>query len=485
MKFNLQAIKSIPITDVLNYVGFEVSRQGKWLSVKGDDSLKVDAKKNTYYDFSSKYGQGTTIDLVMNTQKVDFQRACEILTNQFLGGLPLMTDFKPAPLQAKPKQSTTMKKYLPHNLVAALLDTKHYANNNLFKFLQRFNAAPEAMQALNVGTTKDGHAAFLYQNAESQYEFVKVMPYSAETGKRSGDIIVPKGYQSTDGYAAQCFFNEVAVKSAEFVFIVESEKTAVIATLYFKNPNFAFIATGGAQKLAGLLRAKESLLADKKVVLLPDNDEAGSAWMPISVQFRETYDSIQAWILDADAPEKSDLADLIIADTPTWKATFKTLYNKLKGVEEKPQIQPIIKKETQAEMPKYTFTETQKSDLSDFRHRFELQKAAPTESEIYWAKRDAEKAKKPDTSAFSELKKFFDKQVLPDMLHFYNYDGCIYETLNNPTLYVVQQIATAEELISENRLQQSETCIYQLQRIKDVLQKGGYMLSKKADEVPF
>lgn len=481
MKFDLEAIKKIPITDVLSYVGYTCSRSGKWLSVKGDRSFKVDIKSNTYYDFSKKLGHGSTIDLIMNTQGVDFTRACEILTNHFLGGVPI--NFSPK--NPEKKINTVMsKKYIDKNIASALLDAKHYARNNLFKFLlKKWDVTAETMRSFGVGTTKDGHAAFLYQNVDGQYEFVKVVPYNSETGKRESNIIVPKGFQTQDGYTAQCFFNEVAAKDAEIIFIVESEKTAIIATLYFKQPKFAFLATGGAQKLASLLRAKAPLLASKKVVLLPDNDDAGATWITTAKEFEDIYETIQAWILDLDAPDKSDLADFILGESKNWQETFKRLYNKLNP----PKLQQkftIQKAALQSEPNPQSEFENNK-ELADFRQRFDLQKKQPTESEIYWKNRDAEKTAKIDTSTFEELKRFFDKQVLPDVLMFHNSDGLVYETIKEPNLYIVQQIANVEMLISEGRHYQANIAIYHLQRVKDLLQKGGYMLSKKVDEVPF
>ncbi|MCS7028128.1 MAG: DUF6371 domain-containing protein [Bacteroidia bacterium] len=476
MKYDVNEIKRIPILEVLHYFGFETRTTGKWASVKGDTSLKVDVASNTYHDFSNKYGHGTVIDFVMHTQNVDFVRACEILGGCFLGSVP-MDGWHPKSV-AKSNQSSiksSMKRYLSEQVVGALLGEKHYTINALYQFMQRWGVTPAMMQKLNIGTTKDGHAAFLYQNSEGQYEAVKVVPYNAHTGKRSGDIIVPKGFQSKDGYTAKCFYNEIAVNQAEVVFIVESEKTAAIGTLYFKNPNFAFIATGGAQKLANLLRSKAGLLSEKKVVLLPDNDAAGSDWITVATQFRSLYECLQVWILDADAPDKSDLADLIILQTLGWEVTFNSLYKKLQGgarvgaLPEQPSRVPIENSRVGA-LPEQPSRAQPPRALMPIKQRDDELKSFFAKQGVDW----------------EELKAFFAKQVLPETLQYYNSKGVVYATITNLPAYVANLLELVEDLTNNKQYRHAQVYVYHLLRVKESLKEGSYIQSEQLDdEVPF
>jgi len=128
----LTAIKSIAIADVMQWLGYSVRSSGNWLSVKGDNSLKGNVKKNTYIDFSGRLGSGSVIDLVMQLQGCDFKTACQMLQSRFLDG---------ELLEVSPKQAfkqiniTAMKKYLDSDFVEKFLHPYFHKNNGLAKFL--------------------------------------------------------------------------------------------------------------------------------------------------------------------------------------------------------------------------------------------------------------------------------------------------------------------------------------------------------------
>lgn len=484
----LTEIKSIPIADVLQWLGYDVRKSGSWLSVKGDDSLKANIQRNTYTDFSSKLGGGSVIDLVMHSQGCDFKTACEMLQSRFLGGVEIQIA-PPKPKIEKPKKET-MKKYLDKDLVAKFLSKDLHPKNGFAQFLtKRFDFVSDVLPKLGVGTNREGAAVFFYQNHKGAYESLKIVPYNSETGKRTSDISIPKGYQSTDGYAQQCFFNEVSIKDAQTVFIVESEKTAVIATLYFQQSDFAFVATGGAQKLNALLDSRLDILQDKRVILLPDNDAAGNGWMDIKKNASSKgYENLELWWLDKESPEGSDLADFILGDDATWQKTFDRQLNKGKV---EPIEQPVIvpqKQENHTIDISFDFLEDEpeKTPVQQVKESLQtvvMHQPKPTESEIYWAKRDAEKqgANLPDVS---DLIKFFDKQVLPEKVHFFNADGYCYETLDQPNEYVARTIDLLNSAVETRQMKMAEHYAYHLQRLKKNIETGAYM-PRKIEEVPF
>jgi hypothetical protein len=343
MKYDLEAIKAIPITDVLKLCGYEYRSSNKWLSVKGDNSLKANVQKNTYTDFSGRLGAGTTIDLVMNTQGVDFKEACKILTDYFLGGTALIEPIKqPKPKSEQPSEQP--KRFISPEIVAKSL--ARYDENNLFlyeaaKRLEGFEVggSEESVKRyiddmlgkylvpyfkdLQVGTAKDGSTLFFYTDMQGKTHAVKQVLYNPETGKRTSDIRFPKGYESANGYKQECLFNEVNAKGASVVFVVESEKTALRATIYMGQMlnrlddtdrenlgRVCFVATGGAKKIITLKDNINAIAKEAIVILLPDCDEAGRSSF---LDFYRIFASPTLLYLDLhpDCNDGSDLADFI------------------------------------------------------------------------------------------------------------------------------------------------------------------------------
>jgi hypothetical protein len=478
----LAAIKSIAIADVMEWLGYSVRSSGNWLSVKGDNSLKGNVKKNTYIDFSGRLGSGSVIDLVMQSQGCDFKTACQMLQSRFLGG-----EFVTVSPQNTFKQVniTAMKKYLANDFVEKFLHPYFHKNNGLAKFLQgRFASVSDVLQRMNVGTSREGAAVFFYRNAKLQYEALKVVPYDSQTGKRSSGINIPKGYQAQDGYVQNCFFNECAISGVHTVFVVESEKTAVVATLYFNEADFAFVATGGAQKLQSLLSAKLPILENKRVVLLPDNDAAGSGWMDVKKQFAEDdYQNIELWWLDRESPEGSDLADFILGTDDTWKRTFDKLLNKNK---EQVNVQPSAALPA-IEIPELDILELdipiQPVQEVSLQTTEQAKQALPMVGESHCEVSTTDK-QGVHVSDVEDLIAFFDGQILPEKVQFFNSDGYCYEVLTNPTHYVLDRIANLKDAIAAGYSETATLDAYHLRRLKKVIETGAYM-PRKLDDVPF
>lgn len=118
----------------------------------------------------------------------------------------------------------------------------------------------------------------------------KVMLYNAITGRRvkeheepqpgkakvyfAGKAIL-KGKGISDPNPVQCFFGEHRLSSdaGRIVAIVESEKTAILMTLFSrmgKAPDFVWLATGGKNGCRWTAPEVFNVLAGRKVVLFPD-----------------------------------------------------------------------------------------------------------------------------------------------------------------------------------------------------------------------
>ena len=176
------------------------------------------------------------------------------------------------------------------------------AENNLYRFfVSRFGStlADCAFDLYRVRTSKhfrnsNGLAtAFPQIDRLGNLRQIKVMAYNPETGKRLHKQDTAEKWSAKHGkyftdtdqdkiYFAgkylsgeespslqQCFFGEHLIKPGARVGIVESEKTAMIATIY--QPDICWIATGGKN---GVRLTKSAIMAGlsgaKSVTLFPD-----------------------------------------------------------------------------------------------------------------------------------------------------------------------------------------------------------------------
>ena len=101
-KFELQMLRDLPIEEVAERMGLEVSRH-KALCPFHDDhhaSLSFNVRKNTYRCFVCD-AHGGTIDLVMHHLHKDFKEACQWLSN----ASPSVSSGFPAPIPPQPSVS--------------------------------------------------------------------------------------------------------------------------------------------------------------------------------------------------------------------------------------------------------------------------------------------------------------------------------------------------------------------------------------------
>ncbi|MCB0532596.1 MAG: hypothetical protein KDD14_10405, partial [Saprospiraceae bacterium] len=183
------------------------------------------------------------------------------------GNGPAFKPPKPAP--AKPVS------FIPPDLFRGGL--KSYGNNNLAKFLSARlgrETAETLVARYYVGTSNQWPGANVFWQVDSRGKVRsgKVMLYDPETGRRD------KQKKPTWAHAVlklpgfnlqQCFFGEhlLAQNPGKTVAIVESEKTALIASAYLEPKGFVWLASGGL----GMLKAERcTVLQGRQIVLYPD-----------------------------------------------------------------------------------------------------------------------------------------------------------------------------------------------------------------------
>ena len=126
----------------------------------------------------------------------------------------------------------------------------------------------------NIGTSKhwQGATVFWQVDIKGNVRSGKIMLYNASNGKRVKEpynhINWAHKALKLDGFnLEQCYFGEHLLNedASKPVAIVESEKTAVIASIYL--PEFTWLACGSLNNLS---KAKTNVLKGRNVVLFPD-----------------------------------------------------------------------------------------------------------------------------------------------------------------------------------------------------------------------
>lgn len=175
---------------------------------------------------------------------------------------------KPATPQQKPVS------FIPVNLFKASL--KGYKENNFIKYLITLFGTEITKQLISlyfIGSSKHWNGATIFWQIDIQgnVRTGKIMLYSHTTGKRSKDkdkhpAWVHNYVNQPEFELQQCLFGEHLLKDkTKPVAIVESEKTAVIASVYLSQ--FIWLAAGNKE---GLNLEKCKVLKGRNVTLFPD-----------------------------------------------------------------------------------------------------------------------------------------------------------------------------------------------------------------------
>ena len=177
------------------------------------------------------------------------------------------------------KIKTTAPQSKPTSFISKelfLASLKGYESNQFTKFLISLFGVEVSNRLISkyfIGTSKKWSGATVFWQIDSRGKIRtgKIMLYNGESGKR---IKVPYNHISwvhtvikqTDYQLKQCLFGEhLLVDKSMPVAIVESEKTAIIASVYL--PQFIWLAAGS---LTNLNAEKCKVLQGRIVALFPD-----------------------------------------------------------------------------------------------------------------------------------------------------------------------------------------------------------------------
>ena len=186
-----------------------------------------------------------------------------------------ITGYKPKPSRKnqKPKESKPTSS-IPVDVFKASL--KEYDHNKLVLYLRLLfddSTVNELISTYFIGSSKhwDGSSVFWQVDYTGKVLTGKIMLYNASNGKRVKKPFnhihwVHSVMKMPDYNLDQCLFGEhLLTDKSKPVAIVESEKTAIIASVYL--PQFTWLAVGG---LSNLNVQKCQVLLSRKVVLYPD-----------------------------------------------------------------------------------------------------------------------------------------------------------------------------------------------------------------------
>jgi len=225
-------------------------------------------------------------------------------------------EYKPQPINPQQKPFS----FIPIEVFKNTL--KGYENNNFVKFLINLFGVEVASRQVSryfIGTSKhwNGATVFWQIDTHGKVRTGKIMLYSPTTGKRVKEPFnhinwVHKALKQPEFDLKQCLFGEhLLIDKTKPVAITESEKTAIIASIYL--PQFIWVAVGS---LTNLNAEKCSILKGRNVTLFPDLngfDKWSSKAKELSyiVTF-SVSDLLERKATEAEKKQGFDLADYLI-----------------------------------------------------------------------------------------------------------------------------------------------------------------------------
>jgi len=219
--------------------------------------------------------------------------------------------------------------YMDREVMNVSCDARWYTQNNLFRFLSSKFGAEEVstlFQEYHIGTSKkwNGGATVFWQvSVNEEIHTGKIILYNQGDGHR-----VKEGYSriawvhselNLENYKLeQCFFGEHLLKQYpdKPVAIVESEKSALIASVYMKN--FIWLASGGKN---GCLNMRYPILHDRRICLFPDT-KAYDSWYAFHMKLKsENFVVTISDLLENNTSKEQwdagiDIADILLEQSP-------------------------------------------------------------------------------------------------------------------------------------------------------------------------
>ena len=305
-------------------------------------SFTVTPSKGTYKCFGCGEG-GDAIAFLMKYKRLTYPEALQWLADFYNIDTGSQTGDTPAayrpPIRREPRPEAAPAAPDYMDKAVFLESLTDHSQNSFWRFLcNRFGQGPAADAAARYYLGSDwsekgkGQRVVFWQiDKAGNIRGGKVMSYDAETGKRkraTGTTWMHAVLERSPYNLRQCFFGEhllsaLHIDQAHPVAIVESEKTAIVASLYLANLQFIWLAAGGLDGLND--SGKWEALRGRKIILYPDlgpPDKDGKTpferWKEKAAEIiSRGYDVSVNTYLEGNASEfergeKYDLADFLL-----------------------------------------------------------------------------------------------------------------------------------------------------------------------------
>jgi hypothetical protein len=194
---------------------------------------------------------------------------------------------------------------------------KHYENNHFVEFLIKqfgIKITEDLISKYLIGSSSfwKGSTVFWQIDIDGKIRTGKIMLYDGYTGKRVKEPFnhiqwVHKVLKIEPFELKQCLFGEHLIKNNNKpIAIVESEKTAIISSVYF--PNFIWLAVGS---LTNLTKERCKAILNRKVYLFPDL-KAFDKWnMKAKELGFQIFDFLENKATESEKNKGLDLADYL------------------------------------------------------------------------------------------------------------------------------------------------------------------------------
>jgi hypothetical protein len=278
--------------------------------------------------------------------------------------IPQPKAYKPLPVKPQPKPVS----FIPVEVFKASL--KAHETNCFVQFLINLFKVEVASQLVSryfIAASKywNGATVFWQIDTQGKVRTGKIMLYSPVTGKRVKEPYnyinwVHKAIKQPEFELRQCLFGEhLLINKTKPVAIVESEKTAVIASVYL--PQFIWVAVGS---LTNLNAEKCSILKGRTITLFPDLngfDKWNSKAKELSHLANFTVsDLLERKATEAEKKQGFDLADYLI------KYDYKA-FALPETTETPPDARPLVEvKPFEQPEPVYYFSKPEKPKLESW-----------------------------------------------------------------------------------------------------------------------
>jgi hypothetical protein len=222
----------------------------------------------------------------------------------------------PIQVPSQPKQTS----FIPHDTFE--LSQCKYNSNYFVQYLSKQFGVKECIKLIRkyfIGTSMNCNKATIFWQIDikGRIRTGKIMLYNASTGRRVKNSAIPvnwvhKHIKQPDFVLNQCLFGEhLLINNSKPVAVVESEKTAIIASAYM--PEFIWVATGSKQNLTSKLC---KILKGRDVFLWPDlnayHDWKEKAQLIPYLKNAQISDLIEKKATESERSAGLDIADFLL-----------------------------------------------------------------------------------------------------------------------------------------------------------------------------